>query len=153
MENKRRLPIDMGDLVQALEGFGDASYTTTWYLDLETGDIFFLSDFDIIEEMEEMAEMVDAQPDRFEAIDEIDTQEAYSDMAAFVETVSDRRTAARLADAIEGRGAFSRFRDTLARYPAEQERWWEFKDQRMRERALEWLEDIGVEPLPRAPRT
>ena len=46
--------------------------------------------------------------------------------------------------AISGRGAFRRFKDVLLRYPEERERWFQFKNEWMQERALEWLDDIGV---------
>jgi hypothetical protein len=36
--------------------------------------------------------------------------------------------------------------DVLAHYPDERERWFRFKDDQMRERALEWLESIGISP-------
>ena len=46
--------------------------------------------------------------------------------------------------AINGKGAFRRFKDVLLNYPEERERWFQFKDDRMKERALEWLDDIDV---------
>jgi len=46
--------------------------------------------------------------------------------------------------AIRGKGAFRRFKDVLEGYPEEMERWFSFKDDRLRERALEWLDDIGI---------
>jgi hypothetical protein len=36
--------------------------------------------------------------------------------------------------------------DVLAHYPDERERWFRFKDDQMKERALEWLENIGISP-------
>jgi len=32
----------------------------------------------------------------------------------------------------------------LLNYPEERERWFKFKDERMEERAVEWLDDIDV---------
>jgi uncharacterized protein UPF0158 len=144
----KRLPIDLEDLALALEGWPSAE--VDYFLDLETGDVVFLSP-DLTDELEEIATLVEAEPERFEGVPTMETHEAYRDMEAFIETITDRRLAARLEDAIEGRGAFGRFKDTVARYPAEQKRWYGFKDARMRERALDWLEEIGVEPLPRPP--
>ena len=45
-----------------------------------------------------------------------------------------------------GRGAFRHFKDVLLDYPDERERWFKFKNARVRERILEWLESEGVEP-------
>ena len=77
-------------------------------------------------------------PDRFE-IDEWDM------MRRFSYQVSDEELSGRLLDAIHGKGAFRRFKDTL--YQAGiQEEWFEFRDQQYREIAQEWCEwkDIPV---------
>jgi GrpB-like predicted nucleotidyltransferase (UPF0157 family) len=65
-------------------------------------------------------------------------------MVDFIATVEDEQVAELLEVAINGRGAFRRFKDVLARHPDERERWFRFKDERMEERALEWLDDIGI---------
>ena len=79
------------------------------------------------------------------ALPEADSHADYGDMEAFVETVPDSRFQSRLDRAIRGRGAFRRFRDELLDEPAERERWFAFKHERLRERAREWLADEGIE--------
>ena len=68
----------------------------------------------------------------------------YEDMEDFIANVEDEHLAELLEVAINGKGAFRQFKDVLLNYPEEEERWFKFKDDRMRERALEWLEDIDV---------
>jgi hypothetical protein len=51
----------------------------------------------------------------------------------------------RLEHAIQNRGAFRNFKDGLAAYTAERERWFAFKDAQLQARALEWLHDEGIE--------
>jgi hypothetical protein len=58
--------------------------------------------------------------------------------------VEDEHLSELLEVAINGKGAFRRFKDVLLNYPEERERWFQFKDDRMKERALEWLDDIDV---------
>jgi hypothetical protein len=65
-------------------------------------------------------------------------------MQAFIATVEDDHLSELLEVAINGKGAFRRFKDVLLNYPEERERWFQFKDDRMKERALEWLDDIDV---------
>ena len=65
-------------------------------------------------------------------------------MEDFVAAVEDEHLAELLETAINGKGAFHRFKDVLAHYPEERERWFRFKDDKMKERVLEWLNDIGV---------
>ena len=69
--------------------------------------------------------------------------EGYRDMEDFIAGVSDPGRADRLLIAIEGRGAFRRFQDTVARWPDEQERWYLFSGDRCRGRAREWLGMAG----------
>ena len=62
----------------------------------------------------------------------------YHDMVQFIGTVDDPDRANRLGHAIEGRGAFRRFRDVLARWPGELDRWYGYADDRQREPGPAW---------------
>ncbi len=93
------------------------------------------------------AHHIQANSSRYLAIPQADSYEGYNDMEAFIFTVEDRRLQDRLWQAIRGRGAFRRFKDTLARYPREIDRWYEFKDKLMQERVLDWLASEGIEPI------
>jgi hypothetical protein len=79
-------------------------------------------------------------------VPQTEARAGYRDMVGFIETVTNKRLAEHLERAIEGRGAFRRFKDVLLDYPSERERWFAFKDARQRERILEWLESLGIEP-------
>ena len=68
-------------------------------------------------------------------------------MEDFIATVADERLREWLADAIDGHGAFSRFKRVLTNHDAERERWFAFRDARLRERILAWLEEEGIEPI------
>jgi hypothetical protein len=59
---------------------------------------------------------------------------AYRDMADFVATITDDM-ADRLGIALQGKGAFRRFRDVLDRWPAEVARWQASSDDRRSGRA------------------
>jgi hypothetical protein len=86
----------------------------------------------------------------FIEIPQVDSREGYQDMEAFIETVSNRHVRELLEVAIRGKGAFRRFKDVLNDHPAERERWFKFKDAQWHQRALEWLDDEGIEPIPSA---
>ena len=68
-------------------------------------------------------------------------------MEAFIETVSDRHLHELLQAAIQGKGAFRRFKDVLAMSPQERERWFQFHDARIIQRVLKWLDGEGIQPL------
>ena len=151
---KKVLPIDMQELFWALD---DSSLTIERYVDLETGEIvecFELDDVYFDESEEEMeledpvGKMVEENPGRFAFIDPLASHQSYRHMEAFIPIVQDPHLRELLAVAINGRGAFRRFKDVLLGYPEEEERWFEFKDAKMLDVAMEFLNSIGVEPAP-----
>jgi hypothetical protein len=139
--DKRSLKIDLDELCSAME---DSSFEHEYYLDLTTGEILFLSEYMDHEETGKLREQIDEEPDRYEQIPRAESHEGYEDMEDFIATVKDVHLAELLELAINGRGAFRRFKDILLRYPEERERWFRFKGERIEERAREWLDDIGV---------
>ena len=75
----------------------------------------------------------------------------YRDMEAFIARLDDSMIADLLDFAIQGRGAFRRFKDTLDRWPEQLEAWYAFSEERQLGRARAWLADEGytpVRPLP-----
>ena len=140
MEAKKRLKIDLDELCSAMD---DSSYEHEYYLDLQMGEILFILDYMDEEESDKLKDKIDEQPDRYERIPKVESHEDYEDREDFIGTVEDDRLAELLQVAIDGKGAFRRFKDVLARHPQERERWFRFKD----ERALEWLNDIGISPI------
>jgi len=143
MEDKKLLRIDLDELCSAME---DSSYEHEYYLDLETGEILFLSEYGDDKETEKLRDRVDDKRERYERIPKVESYEGYRDMEDFIATVEDEHLAELLEVAINGKGAFRRFKDVLLRYPEERERWFRFRDERMQEKAMEWLNDISVTP-------
>ena len=141
MEKKKTLKIGLDELYDAME---NSSYEVEYYLDLETGEILFVSeDMDDVETVK-MKNQIEEELGRYELIPKAESYEGYRDMQAFITTVEDDHLSELLEVAINGKGAFRRFKDVLLNYPEERERWFQFKDDRMKERALEWLDDIDV---------
>lgn len=85
--------------------------------------------------------------ERFISIPRADSGEGYRDMENFIAGVADQALRERLFRAIQGRGAFGRFRDVLAGAQREQKRWFEFRNERSRERLVEWLESERIEAV------
>jgi hypothetical protein len=97
------------------------------------------------EQLVEALQIEGALGTRFIEIPLPDTRNGYQDMELFIETVENPAFQERLSSAIHGRGAFGRFKDALFGDPDERERWFAFKEARVRERVLEWLADEGIE--------
>ena len=141
MEKKKTLKIDLDELYSAME---NSSYAVEYYLDLETGEILFISEGMDDEETGKLRNQIEEELDRYELIPKAESYEGYRDMQAFIATVEDDHLSELLEVAINGKGAFRRFKDVLLNYHKERERWFEFRDSSMKERALEWLDDIDV---------
>lgn len=88
---------------------------------------------------------VDDYLGRFLIVPAMKTGAAFADMEEFAETVQDEHVHSLLAMALDGPGAFRRFKDVLLNYPDERQRWFDFRDARMRQRVEEWLREKGVE--------
>jgi hypothetical protein len=84
--------------------------------------------------------------ERWLYVEPIGSRPAYRDMIDFITTRSDPRLSARLAVAVDGRGAFSRFKRTLDDWPEDRLDWIEFSEERRRGRA-------GQSIAPRVPPT
>jgi hypothetical protein len=125
--------LDLGALAEALE---DHSDVLRWFIDPITGEVRPWS--------QDMEDVPDPEDSGAYCIEPIPSFEAYSDMQDFVERVPDRRAADLLSRAIEGRGAFRRFKDTLYEFPDLREMWFKFHDIRMRRRAVDWLVDARL---------
>jgi hypothetical protein len=68
-------------------------------------------------------------------------------MAAFAGSVRRKGLQEKLSLALNGRGAFRQFRSVLNDHPDELERWYKFKDDWMREEAVQWLILNGIKPV------
>jgi predicted nucleotidyltransferase len=85
--------------------------------------------------------------DRVIAIPDTSSYESYDEMQDFIATIEDDRLYNRLLEATQGRGAFGRFKAILGQHLAEHQRWHAFQENLQRERILEWLEEVGIEPF------
>jgi hypothetical protein len=143
-QSRRKVRVDLPELRFAME---DATYEHQYFLDTETGETILVSEmFDDEEAQRQLAEIDEAEPGRFLRVPSADSRKGYDDMRDFIDTFSDEHLKVLLDVAIQGRGAFRRFKDVLARHPAEQERWFDFQAARVYARALEWLTEEGCEP-------
>ena len=171
---KRRLKVDLADLAVAFEG---SRTERSYYLNPESGEVILVTDemTSISEEVSEAAERESVEfdealaasghPDwmkeaaaqvadveqRFgETIIDVpqdESRDAFRDMEEFAESLSNAGIRELLLRALSGGCPFRRFKDAIAAYPQEEQRWFAFRDQRLRRRVLDWLEEAGIEPI------
>ncbi|HYJ79007.1 MAG TPA: UPF0158 family protein [Longimicrobiaceae bacterium] len=132
-----KLRIDEADLLGAIEGDEFGAYV----LDRQTGEVIRLSEYDEIEEEEEIRELIDADTSgRFLEVERMQSHDAFRIMSGFVDSLPEGRAAEELDDALGRNRPFRRFKDTLHGYPELREQWFAYHEARMREEALAWLE-------------
>lgn len=134
----RPLPVDLEELAGVLEG----DPVQGGRIDLQTCEVWPRVAFEYAQEMDEDDED-GGDAERWLWVQSEGSHAGYRDMELFIAGVSDPGQADRLRIAIEGRGAFGRFKQVLGRWPDELERWYTFSDDRQRGRARAWLAGTG----------
>jgi hypothetical protein len=141
----RALPVDLEELAGILEG---DPLSVGGRIDIRSGEVWAQAAIEYALETGEEDEESADDPERWLAVHGEGSREGYRDMELFIASVEDPGRAERLAVAIRGRGAFRRFKDELARWPGELERWHAFSEERQRGRARSWLAAAGYRVLP-----
>ena len=99
------------------------------------------------DEVEVALEILLDEDERYVRIPERQSLTAYKSMADFIETVEDPFLKEKLLNALNGKGAFRRFKDVLIDYPKERKRWHGYNAKAMKREIIEWLGSIGVESI------
>ncbi len=119
------------------------------FLNLETGEVLMLVEGNADDDSRRNSALM--EPDVFVAIDPASSREQYRWMERFVASVEDETLRERLIIAIDGKGAFRRFKDVLLHYPGERERWFSYRADLLHAFINEWLERKGIETDSNAP--
>jgi hypothetical protein len=148
----RRAAVNWDDLEMALTS---SAGEWTCYLDLHRGEVLMVpidrfGDDDDWPSEEEIDTRLAAG--HLVHIEPLGSRVEYGWMGDFAASVCDVRLRDRLEVALDGRGAFRRFKDVLLGHPAERERWFALRDERLHEAAREWLAEHDIEPTT-APRS
>ena len=144
----RRIRADLDGVADLLEGSLEMGFGGV--LDRETGDAWpegVLVDWAGDGE----APDPDADPERYLFIPNVGARDAWEDMRDFAADVEDARISEQLLDAIDGRGAFSRFKRVLARHDELRAQWYAYSAEARVGRARDWLAGEGYVALPPRP--
>ena len=90
---------------------------------------------------------VRSEPHRFVLIDAIPSRIQYQWLDDFIKVIEDEPIKGRMEAAINGKGAFRRFKDILLTLPDERRRWFEYRDQMMRQRIVDWVREQAISPV------
>ena len=137
-------------LSEVMAAFDEAGFEVAHYLDLETGKTIRVTedmDADWGDDEDDEGEaqaVIDDETGRYKKLpDRFETQ-TWKILEGFVRKKEDAKQAAVLSAAIQGRGAFRRFKDACSRMGL-LEKWYAHERQTHKEWAIEWCEAEGIE--------
>jgi hypothetical protein len=139
---EREVPIDWEALEDAFENNAPEVHS---YLHLTTGEVLRVVDGIADPEMHSRI----ASDQDYLRVDPVSSREQYRWMERFIPMVEDPDLRERLGAAIDGKGAFRRFKDVLMAYAAERERWFAFRSERLRVFMEAWLSAHALRAVPR----
>jgi Uncharacterised protein family (UPF0158) len=131
--------LDLEEIATALQDQHD--YEHRWLINPKTGEIvFWTEDLGV-----DGVSPVDLDELDLVAIDPLPSYVWYRDMADFAQQITDEHASRRLSRAVDGRGAFRRFRNELhEEYPHLLPAWNAFRNVRAQRRAVQWLADNAL---------
>src|SRR5215813_12881936 len=138
----RDVPIDWEALEDAFENNAPEVHS---YLHLVTGEVLRVVDGVADPQMHAR---ISADPN-YLRIDPVSSREQYRWMERFIPMVDEPELRGKLAQAIDGKGAFRRFKDVLMTYAADRERWFAFRSERLRTFMEAWLNAHAIQAVPR----
>jgi hypothetical protein len=138
----RQVPVDWEALEDAFENNAPEVHS---YLHLVTGEV--LRVVDGIADPDMHARI--ASDSNYMRVDPVSSREQYRWMERFIPMVDDEELQGRLGAAIDGKGAFRRFKDALMSFGPERERWFAFRSERLRVFMEAWLTAHGLSAIPR----
>ena len=138
----REVPVDWEALEDAFENNAPEVHS---YLHLTTGEVLRVVDGVADPQMHAR---ISADPN-YLRIDPVSSREQYRWMERFIPMVDETELRGKLAHAIDGKGAFRRFKDVLMTYAADRERWFAFRSERLRTFMEAWLNAHAITAVPR----
>ena len=140
--NARDVPIDWEALENAFENNAPEVHS---YLQVVTGDVLRVVDGVADPQMHARI----ASDSRYLRIEAVSSREQYRWMERYIPTVEDPKLRARLEVAIDGKGAFRRFKDVLMAFGPERERWFAYRSERLRTFMEAWLSAHSIKGITR----
>lgn len=129
------------------------------YLNKKTGEVVMVTE-EVLRAAEEEDSLEEYPPWQQKAIkvahDILDNSENYVELPSkyeineyrimedFCNSIEDPRISEVLSDAIKGRGAFKRFKDSIVRLGIA-DRWYKYSEEAFRKIAIEWCEDNNID--------
>jgi hypothetical protein len=145
-EARKKVPVEVAVDWEALEdAFENNAPEVHSYLHLSTGEVLRVVD-GIADPQMHSRIAADAS---YVRVEPVSSREQYRWMERFIQMLDPSDLRDELTLAIDGRGAFRRFKDVLMVNAPERERWFAFRSERLRVFMEAWLEAHALKAVPR----
>ena len=141
-EPKRDVPVAWAALEDAFENNAPEVHS---YLQLATGEVIRVVDGVADPQMHARI----AGDPGYLRVDPVSSREQYRWMERFIPMVENVELRGRLNQAIDGKGAFRRFKDVLMAHAEERERWFTYRSERLKTFMDAWLTAHSLRAVPR----
>jgi Uncharacterised protein family (UPF0158) len=138
----RDVPVDWEALEDAFENNAPEVHS---YLHLTTGEVLRVVDGVADPQMHVRI----ASDGNYLRVDPVSSREQYRWMERFIPMVENAELRGKLTQAIDGKGAFRRFKDVLMTYGPEREGWFAFRGERLRTFMEAWLAAHAIKAIAR----
>ncbi|NOU92475.1 hypothetical protein GC093_04390 [Paenibacillus sp. LMG 31456] len=154
---KNNKPVKLDELVSEIELQIDDTFT---FINIKTGEVITLMREEIgaAEDEKPLEKFPEWQRENIEKAIMIfeDEDEEYVDftlrndfneyetMEEFIGTLKDQNVREELYEAIQGRGAFRRFKDGIVENDVDKQ-WYKYKESKIRKLVIEWCKEQGIE--------
>lgn len=137
----RTLTLDLDTLAQLINGREPLEH----WLDMKAGTVLTLSPED---QGSEAGEQIQLQPDRYAAVPNLDMAQRVALRESFLFTLTDLNAHPLLSAALTGRKPLRAFDYEIDFFPVLRQQWQAYEQKQVREYALNWLFELGLEPAP-----
>lgn len=138
----RDIAVDWEALEDAFENNAPEVHS---YLHLSTGDVLRVVDGVADPQMHSRI----AVDNGYLRVEPVSSREQYRWMERYIQMIDPGELRDALGAAIDGKGAFRRFKDVLMSHASERERWFAFRSERLRVFMEAWLDAHALRAIPR----
>ncbi|UFQ97934.1 UPF0158 family protein [Pseudomonas wenzhouensis] len=137
----RTFTLDLDALIELINGREQQEH----WLDLESGSVLSLSPED---QHSEQRQQIELDSERYSQIPNLDIPQRVAMRESFLFTLDDVYAHPLLSAALTGRKPLRAFDYEIEAFPAIREQWQSYEIKQLREYALNWLYELGIEPAP-----
>lgn len=143
MEMNKDIQVDLNEIIEALEMLAMTGNFSRSFVNMHTGRIVSLFEDEDFSEVEDEDLEGDLIPDHYASLPDKEELNEYEMMETFCYSIPNAKIQEDLLRAIQGKGAFGRFKTAIHCHNIEH-KWYKFRESRLKEIAIEFCEHHGL---------